>query len=214
MRCRRLSEFTLIELLVVIAIIAILASMLLPALSQAKDRAKRISCASNAKQLTLSANMYADDNAEYLPVWLFGTGDYWHELLQMYFEGNLEVKNCPAWDVDVGYGWNYAGWDTAGSWGLGYLYDYSSPPGAFARGGPLTLGEISDPDHMFMLGDRCRDGSYLGPPRVNGVRQPGFIAIRHGRGLNVGYVDGHVGWQSQTFMLSEASQSSWTAACD
>ena len=64
---QRRRSFTLIELLVVVAIIAILAAMLLPALSKAKERARASQCMNNLKQLHGAAMIYASDNDEFLP---------------------------------------------------------------------------------------------------------------------------------------------------
>jgi len=144
------SGFTLIELLVVIAIIAILAALLLPALSKAKDRAIRVKCLSNIKQIELSTIIYAGENDNKLPD--MGQQGYWpwdvpqNPVMQsmlrsgctrnvFYDPGYPDQNNDPAW--------NYAG----GAYHVtGYAYAWANSSSLTPTNQNLALDTVAMKD--------------------------------------------------------------------
>ncbi len=189
---RERRDFTLIELLVVIAIIAILASMLLPALKQAREKAQEISCVNNLHHIGYAMQTYCDDhNDVMIPTFVTGSTLWVVPLLNDY----LEIKPpspmrpfttpffCPKTVKGMTSGWEEAYENPSvntTSYGLNICVAQKYASGGW---GPLKRGSIRNPTTNMWIAD-CDTYWY----KYYGSHS---VLPRHGIRGGVMYVDGH-----------------------
>ena len=168
--------FTLIELLVVIAIIGILAGILLPVLSRARESARKTQCMSNVKQIGMGLIMYANENIETFPSSTTGSNDAMISLNLLYdtYISDNKVFNCPS-DTTVTAATN-AGMSVSTSGGNEY---FTSTQSSYGYDRSHTQADDAD---VALAADR--------PPVTPSATAS--TANHNSRGQNVVYVDGHV----------------------
>ncbi|MCS6859998.1 MAG: DUF1559 domain-containing protein [Abditibacteriales bacterium] len=149
--------FTLIELLVVLAIIAILAAILLPVFSRAREKARQGGCMNNARQLSLSVQMYLQDHDEVFPpstnytVPTTSPARTWTQIVQPYLQ-NWQVFLCPSAPLSPTA--LTFDWSNRGEVSIGYnALTAIDPSGVEGRPTPASLPQVEEPARTVFFAD-------------------------------------------------------------
>ena len=203
---RHAPYFTLIELLVVIAIIAILAAMLLPALSKAKAAGRRAVCLGNLRQWGTAMCLYADDWEGYVPC-DDATGYTPARVGLPSYLGATNSSDFYSHDVTQCPDNNYAG--------ANYV-TFAGQKDTPHRGFDASISETAytsdnEDDNGFSGSSDFWHASHLPAIiRTDTTQDPRLPSYRHGIGLNIAYHDGHAAWMT-TYAFTWAM---WTPAVD